>query len=243
MPARDTSSGHAAKHTVALQSSGPADPMNMGGLRGIATTDITVTASPALPASVHRQAITLSVPARFARSGTGLGTAYLRTPTFSLPRILEHGALIAFTLCIDASHIGAGSYVGQVIVGGPRGVQPATVTITLNAKDSTLLVVGITIAGLLAAGLLILRSMKAKYDKQDDGQKSVSKAFGDTLKDPLGFWAPSVIAIGGAIVAMLQVYDSNAAWGADQVSSVIALGSTAITAAGVGTFLSSLRGS
>jgi hypothetical protein len=42
---------------------------------------------------------------------------------------------------------------------------------------------------------------------------------------------------------MLQVYDANPSWGADTIASLLALGGTALAAAGVGTFLSSLRGS
>jgi hypothetical protein len=235
--AGQSSGGAAIKPTVAFQSNGPAATMNMGGLRGTATADIAVTASPPLPAAVAADEITLSIPARFARTGAGLGTDYLPRPTFTTPEILEHGALVTFTLCVDASHIAAGSYVGQVIVGGPVGVQPASVAISLNAKDNTLFIVGIVLASLAAFALLVFRGIKVKHAVDS---QTLGNAFRAMLKDYLGFWAPTVIAIAGAVVAMLQVYDGNPAWGADKVSSFIALATTAITAAGVGTFLSSL---
>lgn len=230
------------KPTVALSSSGPAEPMNMGGLRGTGSTDIAITASPALPETVSSEDITVDIPKRFARTGPGLTTQYLPEPEFSKPRILQHGTLIAFTLCVDASHIDAGSYVGQVIVGGPAGVQPATVAITLNAKDETKFIVGMVLAGIIAFGLLFFHGVKVRRDKQPAGTTNpVTKALGETVTDIVGFWAPTVIAIGAALVAMLQVYDSSVSWGADSTSSLIALGGTAISAAGLGTFLSSLK--
>jgi hypothetical protein len=215
----------------------------MGALRGVGETDITVSASPALPKTVTPTDITLDVPRRFDRSGTGLSTAYLAEPTFSTPRILAQGKLVAFTLCEDASDISAGSYVGQVIVGGPPGVQPATVAVTLNAKNETLFRWGIGLAALLAFALLFLRGVKVNFDKLEGSEKTAKNAAIATVKDYLGFWAPTLIGVGGAVAAMLGVYDADVSWGADTVSSLVALGGTAISAAGLGTFLSSLSGS
>jgi hypothetical protein len=217
--------------------------MNMGGLKGTATTDITVAASPALPDSVTPQDITLDVPKRFVRNSTGAGTSYLPAPTFSTPRILEHGALIAFTLCVDASHIAAGSYVGQVIVGGPPGVQSATVAVSLNAKNATLFIVGLILASLISLAALVYAAVKAAYGAQPDDQRSWTQAWRSTVKNGFGFWIPTVVAIGAAIGAMLQIYDGNVAWGADEISSVVGLLGSAIAATGVGVFLSSLKGS
>jgi hypothetical protein len=231
------------KHSVALQSGGAANPMNMGGLRGTGMTDITVTASPALPETVKPEDITIDVPQRFARTGSGLSTSYLPEPTFSLPRILEHGKLVAFTLCVDANQIGAGTYVGQVIVGGPLGVQPATVAITLNAKDETEFIIGLIGAILVAFALMLLRGMKLNHVQVGGNQRTFPEALQVTLKEYMGFWGATIIGIGAAVAAMLQVYDSNVSWGADSISSLLALGGTAISAAGLGTFISSLRGS
>jgi hypothetical protein len=233
----------ALKHAVALQSGGAANPMNMGGLRGTGETDITVTASPALPETVKPQDIAIDVPQRFARTGAGLSTSYLPEPTFSLPRILEHGKLVAFTLCVNANQIGAGTYVGQVIVGGPVGVQPATIAITLNAKDETEFIVGLIGAVIVAFALMLMRGMKLNHVQVDGDQRTFPEALQVTLKEYMGFWGATIIGIGAAVAAMLQVYDSNVSWGADSISSLLALMGTAISAAGVGTFISSLRGS
>jgi ABC-type multidrug transport system fused ATPase/permease subunit len=290
----------AVKPPVTLSASGPAEPMDMGGLRGIGTTDIVVAASPALPASVTPEQITLEIPKRFARTEKGLAPAYLPNPTFSAPQILAHGTLVTFTLCIDASKINPGSYVGQVIVGGPAGIQPATVAVTLNAKNESDFLLGVVLAGIVAFLLLVLRGIKINREKltteeteakaslnearakeelartdaakatehgeaaiearenavadkeqkrAEDAEKRIgqsnpaAKALLATAADPLGFWAPTIVAVGAAIVAMFQVYDANASWGADATAALIALGGTAIAAAGLGTFLSSLRGS
>ena len=120
--AGSTAPGKPIKPTVALHSGRPANSMNTGGVRGTGMTDIAITASPALPVKITSEQITVDIPQRFARSGTGLGTAYLPEPTYSTLRILEHRTLITFTLCVDANHIEAGTYVGQVIVGGLSGV-------------------------------------------------------------------------------------------------------------------------
>jgi len=256
-PASPPAEGAEIKPTVAFSSSGPAEPINMGGLRGTGTTDIAVAASPALPASVTSADITVDIPKRFARNGPGLTTQYLPEPEFSKPRVLQHGTLIAFTLCVDASHTDAGSYVGQVIVGGPKGVQPATVAITLNAKDETKFIVGIILAGLLALILLFIRGVKVRMEKpaipaqpatatQPAKPAQPALTLGTALLatggDILGFWVPTIFAVAAALAAMFQVYDANPSWGADATSSLIALGGTAISAAGLGTFLSSLKG-
>jgi hypothetical protein len=215
--------------------------MNMGGLRGTGMTDISVTASPALPETVRSEDIAIELPQRFARSGAGLTSSYLPSPTFSPPEILEHGKVIAFTLCVDATKVEAGSYVGQVIVDGPPGIQAATVAITLNAKDQETFVIGLAAAILVAIALMLLRGVKGNYDGQG-APKDIGKAFRETMTEYFGFWTATAIGIGAAVAAMLQVYDSNVSWGADTVSSLLALGGTAISAAGVGTFLSSIKG-
>ncbi len=124
-----------------------------------------MTASPALPASVTPEEIRLDTPKHFAHTGQGLAPADLPNPTFSMPRILEHGTLVAFTLCVSASNINPGSYVGQVIVGGPPGSQPATVAVTLNAKDESNFILGVVLAGIIAFLLLVLRGLTVDRQK------------------------------------------------------------------------------
>jgi hypothetical protein len=146
--------------------------------------------------------------------------------------------VVAFTLCENASHISAGSYVGQVLVEGPDGVQSATVAITLNAKNSVWFNRALGAALLLAFLILSLRGAQALYKPKKVG---FFRALWRTWKDPFGFWIPTIVALGAAGVAAYQVYDGNPSWGADTGASVIALISTSFAAAGVGTFLSSIK--
>jgi hypothetical protein len=92
----------------------------------------------------------------------------------------------------------------------------------------------------LAAILLFMRSVKEHFDKQT-APKKLTSALWEPIADVLGFWLPTAFAVGAAVVAMLQIYDSNVAWGADPSASLLALAGTAISAAGIGTFLSSLK--
>lgn len=226
---------------VTLGATGPANPINMNDTKGIGETDIVIGASPALPSTVRSKQITLTVPKRFERSGSNMASVYLPVPTFSRPRILENGKLVAFTLCVSVNGAQAGSYVGQVIVGGPKGVQPATIAITVNAKNRTLFRLGLWIAGIVALLLLFVQAAKKRWDaKENPRLKGVALA---TLGDPWGFWLPTVIAVVAAVVAVYQVWDTTAAWGADTGASLIALGGTTLSATGIGGFLSSVRSS
>jgi hypothetical protein len=90
-----------------------------------------------------------------------------------------------------------------------------------------------------------VRASKAKLDEEGKNwsDKKHLRALGAALADPFGFWAPTLIALAAALAAMTQVYGTDVAWGGDALSSLIALAGTAITAAGLGTFISSLKGS
>jgi hypothetical protein len=232
--------GTTLKRRVTLGFSGPANPINMADTTGIGETDIVVNASPALPPRVTSRQITITVPKRFERSGANLTSEYLPVPTFTRPRILERGKLVAFTLCVDVTNAQAGSYIGQVVVGGPKGVQPATVAITVNAKNGTLFLRGLIAAILLAFLLLLAQASKKRWDAMTTPRSS-RKAIGGAFGDLWGFWFPAVVAIVAAVVAVYQVWDSTAAWGADTGASLIALGGTTLSATGIGGFLSSLR--
>ncbi len=227
------------KHTLAA--TGPANPINMSDTQGIGVTELVVGASPALPSKVKPRQITLTVPKRLERTGSNLSSEYLRPPTFSRPRILENGKLVAFRLCENVTGAQAGSYIGQVIVGGPNGVQPATIAITVNAKNQTFFWIGLCGAILLAFALLLAQAADKRQSK--DGGRDFLRPCGEALSDAWGFWLPTLVAIGAAVVAVFQVWDSTLAWGADTGASLIALGGTALSAAGIGGFLSSIRGS
>jgi hypothetical protein len=222
--------------------------LNLGGNSDTGSIDITVGASPVLPESATPDQITLEVPKRFKRSGDKAETEFIDLLQFSTPRIINRGSLIGFSLCVDPDHLEAGSYVGQVIVGGPVGVEPATLAVTVNKQNGTLFWVGWAAAGLLAGVLLLLQAARTPYDeyvKKNTGgntkPKKLWKAIKETVVDVMGFVLPALIGIALALAAMYQIYAGDPAWGADSLSSVIALVGTAITAAGLGAFISSIR--
>lgn len=213
--------------------------MNLGGNDDTGSVDITVTASPALPRRVTSDQITIEMPQRPKRIGEKLETEFIDDLAFSAPRIIQRGKLVAFSYCVDGSGIEAGTYVGQLIVGGPEGVEPATLAVTVNRKDGVWFWIGWVGAGLLAFALLALRDVTSK-SKSEQGSKKWNKALRKTLRDYGGFWGPTVIGVGAALAAMYQVYAGDVSWGADPLSSILALAGTAISAAGLGTFISSV---
>jgi hypothetical protein len=234
------------KHPT-LGSTGPASPINMGDTKGWGQSDIVVGASPALRPRVRPSQITIHVPKRFERSGDNLTSEYLRRPIFTRRRILERGKLVAFTLCINMDGAQAGTYVGQLIVGGPGKIQPATIAVTINVKNRTLFLQGLAVAILLAFALLLALATKKRWDVIDSKKTPkcppcLATAMGQALTDAWGFWLPTAIAIVAAGVAMYQVWDNTVAWGADTGASLIALGGTTLSAAGIGSFLTSIRG-
>jgi hypothetical protein len=241
LPQTPTPAATAAEaKTPSLESTGPADPINVGGGEGTASTDIVLTASPALAATITPPLITIDIPQRFRRSGNKLATEYLPDPTFSSPRIIESRKVISFRLCFDTNKVAPGSYIGQVVVSAP-GIQPATVAVTLNDKNTWLFVFGGIGAVLAAFTLLWFQAAQTKWQQQAAAEKSVRKALREPFSDLFRFWGPTVFAILAAAAAMWQVYSADPAWGADWGTSVIALVGTAIAAAGLGTLLSGFK--
>jgi hypothetical protein len=90
--------------------------------------------------------------------------------------------------------------------------------------------------------LLLFRAVKLGQDAAKGKKPEWQTLTVKYLTDPTNFWGPTLIAIGAAVGAMLQVYDGDVAWGADFLSAALALAGTALSAAGLGTFLSSIRG-
>jgi hypothetical protein len=232
--------GSDVKSPPSLESTGPADPINVAWHTGTPSTDIVLTASPSLPANITPAQITIEVPARFRRTGTNTPTQFLPDPTFSAPRILESRKLISFRLCFKRADIHPGSYIGQVVVSAP-GIQPTTVAVSLNDKRVLWFWGAGVLAVLIAFALLLFQGAVSVYKGQAASKKSVKKALKEPLKDFFGFWAPSVVAIVAAGVAMYQIYAADPAWGADKGTALIALVGSAVAAAGLGTLLAGFK--
>jgi hypothetical protein len=231
-----------------LEATSPPGPVNVSQDEGSANVDIVVAASPALPGKVTAEDIKIEVPQRPRRTNEKIATEFLPRPMATKPIIIEGRKSIAFSLCFDNAHIEAGTYAGQVIVGAP-GFQQAAVTVTVNDKNSLLFYRGLALAIFVAVLLLIYQAGEVAWQKQKEEKDkdpnapdpSTRAALKVPLCDLFGFWGPTLLAAGAAVVATWGVYSTDLAWGADKGSSIIALIGTALAAAGLGTLLSGVR--
>lgn len=204
--------------------------------------EVIVKVEPPLPDRVEPRNLSLYTPTRPRRTNSELGTAHIDRPTFSEPEISDGGSRIVFTVCIDDESVEAGTYTGQVQIGGPLGATRTAATITVNKKDSALFWVGVAAALLLALALSCLRAAKIAKDKLPENEEGAwKKAWATTLKDPwLLFSTAAALAV--AFVGMWEIYSKDVAWGASGFSAFIALLGTALSAAGLSAFASSLKG-
>jgi hypothetical protein len=210
----------------------PPEPINLGGED---FEQVVVKASPPLGENVKPGQIVLYSPKSPRRSGSTLETEHLEMPTFSEPEIFE-GERITFSVCVGDKSVDAGTYTGQVLVGGPKGVKGTAVTLTVNEKDESLFWIGVIIGLAGAVILSYLRAWKAAKDKLGDGG-TWGTAWSNTWKDP---WL-LVITIGAVIVAyigMQKIYANDPAWGAEKTGAVIALLGAMGSATGLSSFFS-----
>jgi hypothetical protein len=202
--------------------------------------EVEVKVEPPLPDRIGPQQISLYTPKRLRRSNNELGTAHIDKPTFSEPEISDGGSRIVFAVCIDDESIDAGTYTGQVQIGGPLGSTRTAATITVNKKDSGLFWFGVAVALLIAVVLSYLRALKVAKDKLPESDTEPwKKAWAATWRDP---WL-AVSTVGGLVVAfvgMWQIFAKDPAWGASGMSSFFALVGTMLSATGLAAFASSI---
>jgi hypothetical protein len=211
------------KTPVALTASPATEVVNFGSDRGSETFDVVMMANPDLPPDLTADQLYLDAPTRFRRVGENLQSKQLPLPTFTVPEISSDE--ISFTVCLSGKGADAGRYSGQVRVGGPKGLGRGVVSVTANAKAARGFVIGIILAALGAGALMFFQEIRSHRKKK----------FG------LAFFLQAAVGLAAALGAMYKVYSDDPAWGADIVAAVIALLGTAVTAAGVKTFLESLR--
>jgi len=198
-----------------------AELRNFGAGRGRKEIPVLIEASDPLPESLSPDQLTLDAPRPFERVGDKLESTVFPLPLFTEPQI--SGDEISFIACLDGKGVEAGSYTGQIRLSGPPGLGRATVSVTVNAKSGFWFALGLTIALLAAAALLVFRTKRA------------GGAFDG---DFYGEGAVSLIAAG---LAMYGVYRQDPAWGADGFGSVLALAGAGLSAAGLKTFIEAVR--
>src|SRR5689334_8119344 len=179
------------------------EPINLGSED---FEEVVVKADPPLEEAIGPEQISLFSPKSPRRTGSSLETAHLDKPTFSEPEIFSEGERIAFTVCVPDKSVDAGSYTGQVLIGGPKGVKGTAATITVNEKNKTLFLIGVIVGLLLAAALSYLRALKANRDKlAADVAKPWRAAWSKTWNDP---WLVviTLAALGAAYFGMQKIY-------------------------------------
>ena len=152
-----------------------------------------------------------------------------------------------------------------MLVEGPTGLAPASVSITENLKNSEL-ALGLAIASLVAAfAFLVLRGAAARQAKAaekhgqmlattanaDQGVKEaglqqapppkehIHNYFSEVFRD-LNWWLTALVSLGVAAGSIIALYSANPAWGADLWASVAAIVSPTFAAVGVQSVITSL---
>lgn len=223
--------------------------VNLGDDREAEEVVLRVNVSPRLSAKTTRK---LSVAAeQFANSSETGETVTFPEPTFSKLKRSGDGKRIRFTMCVDPPNdLPAGKYVSTVMLEGPSPVEPAVMTVTLNAKDGH----GFIIAALIAAFVSFLVLLyKGAGEKRVAALAAAEKLTGDertrALRDAeswrrplsacvgdLGWWVPTVASVAAAFALLYAAYDANPAWGeGGLVTNAIAVIGTALAAIGART--------
>lgn len=188
--------------------------VNFAGGRGIKRVDFTASrkGGGALPDSLTPDQIELRVVHSFSRVGDKIETTTLpEAVTFTEPDI--SGDEINFSACFDLKDAKPGSYVGQVRVGGPRGLERAAAPVTINAQNDTGFLIGLVVALLLALAVMLLRMRTS--------DQTWTK-----------FAATASVSLAAAGYAMYSIYSADPAWGADFASFLTIVGA-GLAAAGL----------
>jgi heme exporter protein D len=192
------------------------------------------------------------VAEQFANSSETGDTVTFGEPSFSRPEVSGNGKRVTFTMCVDAPNdLPAGKYTTSVLLEGPPSVEPAVMTVTLNARDGGKFF-WLSVATALIAGFVLLYKsagerrnlLIAEAKKLPDAtqrEAALAKAqkwrcrLWECMKD-LGWWVPTLAAVGGAFTALYAAYSANPAWGeGGVVASAIALIGTGLAAVGAKT--------
>lgn len=241
-----------AKKKVTLQ----AEPVsankavNLGSDRKVEEVTLHATISPKVSKNFAKQLGVVAEP--FSNSSETGDTVTFREPSFSKPEVSGNGKRATFTMCVDApDDLPAGKYTTSVLLEGPPSVEPAVMTVTLNAKDGGKFFWLSVATAVIAAFVLLYKSAgerrnlliaEAKKVPEDTERKAaIANAqkwrcrLWECLKD-LGWWVPTVAAVGGAFTALYAAYAANPAWGeGGVVASAIALIGTGLAAVGAKT--------
>jgi hypothetical protein len=237
---------------IALQAeaASAAKVVNLGTDREAEELTFHVAISPKAPPNFESQ---LGVVAeQFSNSSETGDTVTFEEPSFSKPEVSGNGKRVTFIMCVDAPNdLPAGKYTTAVLLEGPPSVEPAVMTVTLNAKNGGIFLWLSIATAFVAAFVLLYKSAgekrnrclaeAAKKPAGNERDTALEKAkswrapLGECLGD-LGWWVPTIAAVGGAFTALYAAYAANPAWGeGGVVPSAIALIGTGLAAIGAKT--------
>jgi hypothetical protein len=218
--------------------------VNFGSDRGQKAPLLHVKVDPGLPKDAEKS---LRIDAdQLLRTGDqNAETVDFPDLTFTTPQVSADRKRISFRVCLTPSkHLPAGKYTGAITLDGPTGVQSATMTITANAKDLPLFVVGSALT-LVFAYLVLLYKAAAdtralNIDAANAGtadEKKAAARWGPPLVTNLidvGFEFRSALTLGAAFGTLYALWATNPSWGdAGTVGSLIALIGVGLAAVGV----------
>jgi hypothetical protein len=241
----------AAKRRIALRAE-PASAnkvVNLGTDREAEEVTLHVTVSPKAPPNFEKRLGVVAEP--FANTSETGDTVTFSEPTFSKPELSGNGKRVTFTMCVDAPNdLPAGKYTSSVLLEGPPSVEPAVMTVTINAKDGGIFLWISVGTALLAAFVLLYKSAGEKRtlriadaQKVPENQREAALAKAKGWRDPLreclsdlGWWVPTIAAVVSAFAVLYAAYAANPAWGEGGiVPSAIALIGTGLAAVGAKT--------
>jgi hypothetical protein len=264
--------GPAVTPPITLTPDLPAPTVNFGGGRGWKPIDVVLKASRPLPASFKLNQLDLEMIHRLVRQGDTATTAAAAVVRFTPPKLNPRRDMITFTICLNSQGIDAGHYTGTVVAEGPDGIEPATLSVSANAKDSGLFHLVVVIAGILVLFLLAWRGATVT---QNDHAKEVARAVSPAGKAAAGdttvsadvadmaakvtaanarwhlksdtltnpfFWVSTVVSAAFAVAAAFTIYSQNTAWGSDPAVDSFAVASAVLAAAGFSSLLATGAG-
>lgn len=225
---------------LAAEPSSQSKVRNLGADRDPESVIFTITATPALPDGVENR-INLVADTIVRTGQESAETVTFPDPLFSRLEVSPNRQRIRFRVCLNPPNdLPAGSYTGVVDIEGPVGLEATAVTVTLNARNGLLFLIGAFLTLVLAFATLTYKSAsdrrtktieKATTDAEKRNAQAWKPAFEHTFRD-VGWWFATVAALATSFGALFALYRDNPAWGGEDWGAVAALIGTGLAAVG-----------
>lgn len=213
-----------ARTMVKLRPEREAEVINFDDARGIQLLDLVILSNRRIPHSIRPKDITVGAPRRFARVSGTLESTHLPRPKAYRTRISPNRREITTSVCFRGHGVSAGTYTGQLRVGGPRGIVPASIATTVNFKARMAVFAAALLVALAVAALLL---WFREYTSNSRGKPGWTYALS------------ILVPLATAATAMIAIYAQDPAWGADVLTAGLSLIGTGLAAAGVKELFSS----